>query len=73
MLQLNVISYTNFNNIVTNKTKSIKYSTLTNLCNILNCTPNDLFTKTNNNTKSIRTILCCYIFNSLYLSIPLLI
>ncbi len=45
------ISYTNFNNIVCNKTKSIKYSTLTNLCNILNCTPNDLFTKTNNNTK----------------------
>ena len=45
------ISYTNFNNIVSNKTKSIKYSTLTNLCNILNCTPNELFTKTNNNTK----------------------
>lgn len=41
------ISYTNFNNIITNKTKSIKYSTLANLCNILNCTPNDLFIKSN--------------------------
>ena len=45
------ISYTNFNNIVSNKTKSIKYSTLTNLCNILNCTPNDLLINANNNTK----------------------
>lgn len=36
------ISYTNFNNIVTNKTQSIKYSTITNFCNILKCTPNEL-------------------------------
>ena len=36
------ISYTNFNALVTNKTKSIKYQTLENLCIILNCTPNDL-------------------------------
>lgn len=36
------ISYTNFNNLVTNKTQSIKYSTLEILCNILQCTPNDL-------------------------------
>ena len=31
------ISYTNFNNLVTNKTQSIKYSALTSLCTILNC------------------------------------
>lgn len=37
------ISYTNFNNLISNKTQSIKYSTLTNLCSILNCQPNDLF------------------------------
>lgn len=37
------ISYTNFNNLVSNKTKSIKYENLETLCNILNCTPNDLF------------------------------
>ncbi|MFR8233204.1 MAG: helix-turn-helix domain-containing protein [Clostridia bacterium] len=36
------ISYTNFNALVCNKTKSIKYQTLENLCNILNCIPNDL-------------------------------
>lgn len=37
------ISYTNFNNIVSNKTKSIKYENIDRLCKILNCTPNDLF------------------------------
>ncbi len=37
------ISYTNFNNLVTNKTQSVKYSTLTNLCQVLNCTPNQIF------------------------------
>lgn len=37
------ISYTNFNNMLNNKTQSIKYSMLTNLCTILNCTPNELF------------------------------
>ena len=37
------ISYTNFNAIVTNKTKSIKYDNIEKLCTILNCTPNDLF------------------------------
>lgn len=36
------VSYTNFNNMYNNKTKSIKYSMLTNLCTILECTPNDL-------------------------------
>ncbi|MFR3182776.1 MAG: helix-turn-helix domain-containing protein [Clostridia bacterium] len=36
------ISYANFNALVCNKTKSIKYQTLENLCNILNCIPNDL-------------------------------
>ena len=38
------ISYTNFNNMLNNKTQSIKYSILTNLCTILKCTPNQLFT-----------------------------
>lgn len=39
------ISYTNFNNLISNKTKSIKYENIELLCNILNCEPNDLFTK----------------------------
>ena len=36
-------SYQNFNNMVTNKTKSIRFETLQSLCEILECTPNDLF------------------------------
>lgn len=39
------ISYTNFNAIVTNKTKSIKYENIENLCNILDCNIEDLFYK----------------------------
>ena len=37
------MSYTNFNNIVTNKTKSIKYENIEKFCKILECEPNDLF------------------------------
>lgn len=43
------ISYTNFNNLVENKTGSIKYSNIEKLCNILDCTPNDLFKITDEN------------------------
>lgn len=39
------MSYTNFNNIVMNKTKSIKYENIEKLCEILECEPNDLFIK----------------------------
>lgn len=37
------LSYQNFNNLVTNKTKSIKFENLKALCDILECTPNELF------------------------------
>ncbi len=37
------LSYQNFNNMVNNNTKSIKYENLQALCEILDCTPNDLF------------------------------
>ena len=37
------MSYQNFNNMVTNQTKSIRYETMESLCQILECTPNDLF------------------------------
>ena len=36
------MSYQNFNNMVTNQTKSIKYETLDAMCAIFECTPNDL-------------------------------
>ena len=37
------MSYQNFNNMVQNKTKSIRYETLETMCQLLDCTPNDLF------------------------------
>lgn len=37
------MTYTNFNNLVTNKTKSIKYQNIEKLCNILDCSSNDIF------------------------------
>ncbi|MCM1546571.1 MAG: helix-turn-helix transcriptional regulator [Clostridiales bacterium] len=37
------LSFQNFNNMVYNKTKSIKFENLKALCEILECTPNDLF------------------------------
>ncbi|MBE5730817.1 MAG: helix-turn-helix transcriptional regulator [Clostridiales bacterium] len=37
------LSYQNFNKIVNNETKSIKFENLKALCDILECTPNDLF------------------------------
>lgn len=39
------MSYTNFDNIIKNRTKSIKYSNIEKFCNILECEPNDLFKK----------------------------
>lgn len=37
------LSYQNFNKLVNNQTSSIKLANLQSLCEILNCTPNDLF------------------------------
>ena len=37
------MSYQNFNNMVQNRTKSIRYETLETMCQLLDCTPNDLF------------------------------
>ena len=37
------LSYQNFNNLVNNRTGSIKFENLKALCYILECTPNDLF------------------------------
>lgn len=36
------MSYTNFDNMIKNRTKSIKYENLEKLCKFLECTPNDL-------------------------------
>ena len=37
------LSYQNFNKMVNNETSSIKFENMQNLCDILECTPNDLF------------------------------
>lgn len=37
------MSYQNFNKMINNETKSIKYANLEALCDILACTPSDLF------------------------------
>ncbi len=37
------LSYQNFNRMVNNQTKSIRFENLKALCDILECTPNDLF------------------------------
>lgn len=37
------LSYQNFNKIVNNQTTSIKFENLKAICDILECTPNDLF------------------------------
>lgn len=37
------LSYQNFNKLVNNETTGIKFTNLKSLCEILNCTPNDLF------------------------------
>ena len=39
------LTYTNFDNLIKNRTKSIRYSNLEKLCEALECTPNDLFIK----------------------------
>jgi len=37
------MSYQNFNKMVNNETKSIQYENIDAMCQIFECTPNDLF------------------------------
>ncbi|MEZ3420916.1 MAG: helix-turn-helix transcriptional regulator [Eubacterium sp.] len=37
------MSYQNFNKMVNNETKSIKYDNIETMCRLFNCKPNDLF------------------------------
>lgn len=38
------MNYQNFNRMINNETKSIRYENIETMCIVLNCTPNDLFT-----------------------------
>lgn len=40
--QLNM-SYQNFNKMVNNETQSIRYENIETICQLLHCSPNDLF------------------------------
>ncbi len=42
------MSYQNFNKMINNETKSIRYENIETLCIIFSCTPNDLFEIDNN-------------------------
>jgi len=37
------MSYQNFNKMINNQTKSIRYENIETLCLLLQCTPNELF------------------------------
>lgn len=37
------MSYQNFNKMVNNETKSIRYENIETICLLLDCTPNELF------------------------------
>ena len=37
------MSYQNFNKMINNETKSIRYENIETLCLLFECTPNDLF------------------------------
>lgn len=37
------MSYQNFNKMINNQTKSIRYENIETLCLLFNCTPNELF------------------------------
>lgn len=37
------MSYQNFNKMINNETKSIRYENIETMCRLFNCTPNDLF------------------------------
>ena len=40
------MSYQNFNKMINNETKTIRYENIETICYLLNCTPNDLFSFT---------------------------
>lgn len=40
------MSYQNFNKMINNQTKSIRYENIETLCILLHCTPNELFKMT---------------------------
>ena len=50
------LSYQNFSRIINNQTTAIKFDNLKALCDILDCTPNDLFDEYCNRFRQFRNI-----------------
>ena len=46
------LSYQNFNRLVNNETRSIRYENIEKLCRILNCSPDQLFEITSDEAAS---------------------
>ena len=49
------MSYQNFNRMITNQTQSIRYENIETMCLLLECTPNELFTITEEEPGEPRT------------------
>ena len=45
------MSYQNFNKMINNETKSIRYENIETMCLLFNCTPNDLLEMTDKCTR----------------------
>ena len=51
------LSYQNFNKIINNQTSGIKFDNLKAICDILECTPNDLFEEYYDKNKNLTWIV----------------
>lgn len=51
------MSYQNFNKMVNNETTSIRYEVIDEICQLLNCSPNDLFYKETEEAAEKKVIL----------------
>ena len=49
------LTYTNFDNLIKNRTKSIRYTNLEKLCKALECTPNDIFIEVEDDDKATKS------------------
>ncbi len=45
------MTYTNYDNLIKNRTQSIRYEIIEKLCELLECEPNDLFVKVEDKTE----------------------
>ena len=56
------MSYQNFNRMINNETRSIRYETLNAMCGIFGCTPNDLLLYDEERLQNCLPPGCCDLF-----------